>query len=315
MTNKQRFLWMAIGAGVVLALVISGCGLAFAVTTALAGADFNLQPAVAIVHVQGIIMSGSPPADPFTTSSGAYSGVVIDHLRQAEADGSVKAVVLRVDSPGGGVVASDEIHQQMLAMTKPVVVSMGEVAASGGYYISAPADEIFVNANTLTGSIGVISQFIDLSGLLEEYGVDATIIKSGRYKDIGSLFRSMTDEEKAIWQSIVDDAYEDFVQIVADGREMSIEEVEELATGRVFSGEQALELGLVDELGNLPGAIQRAAELGGIEGEPRIVEYQTPVSLFQGLLGLARPAGPAAEITALIERQRTHTLQYLYVAP
>jgi protease-4 len=212
-------------------------------------------------------------------------------------------------------VGSDEIHQQVLAMEKPVVVSMGELAASGGYYISAPTDEIFANPHTLTGSIGVISQFINVGELLEEYGVEVTTLKSGEFKDLGSLFRSMTDEERTAWQAIIDETYEGFVQIVADGRGLSVDEVKELADGRVYTGQQALELGLVDQLGNLPGAIQRAAELGGIEGEPRIVEYQPPFGLFQGLWGLARPVDPLAEVMAILERGQRPALQYLYVGP
>jgi len=205
---------------------------------------------VAIVRVEGVILSGDPPVDPFSTPAGAYSGGVVDHLKQAEEDPDVKAIVLRVDSPGGSVVGSDEIYQQLLVMTKPVVVSMGELAASGGYYVSAPADEIFANPGTLTGSIGVISQFVQIADLLDEYGVEVTTIKSGEFKDFGSLYRSMSEKEKAAWQAIIDETYAEFVRIVADGRELPVDEVRELADGRIYSGRQALELELVDQLGN-----------------------------------------------------------------
>jgi protease-4 len=315
MTGKQRFLWMVIGGGLALALVCAGCAGVFAVAASLGGAELSTGPAVAIVRVEGVILSGNPPVEPFGTPSGAYSGLIVDHLKQANSDPEVKAVVLRVDSPGGSVVASHEIHQQMLTMTKPVVASMGELAASGGYYVSAPADEIFANPGTLTGSIGVISQFIHIGELLEEYGVEVTTIKSGDFKDEGSIFRSMTEDEIATWQAIIDEAYEGFVQIVADGRELPVDQVQELADGRVYTGQQALELELVDQLGNLPDAIQRAAELGGIEGEPRILEYQPPFSLFQGLLGLARPADPLAEVLELLDRGHGPALQYLYIGP
>jgi protease-4 len=315
MTGKQRILWMAIGGGLVLALGCASCAGVFVVAASLGEVDLATGPAVAIVRVEGIILSGGPPSDPFNTSTGAFSGVVVDHLKQAEADPDVKAVVLRVDSPGGSVVASNEIHEQMLAMTKPVVVSMGEMSASGGYYVSAPADEIFANPGTLTGSIGVISQFIQVSELLKEYGVEVTTIKSGKLKDEGSLFRSMTEEEIAIWQEIIDEAYAEFVQIVADGRGLSVDQVKALADGRVYTGQQALELGLVDQLGNLPDAILRAAELGGIEGEPRIVEYQPPLSFFQALFGLARPSDPLAQVMTLLDQTHGPVLQYLYVGP
>ena len=151
--------------------------------------------------------------------------------------------------------------------------------------------------------------------LLEEYGIEVTTLKSGEFKDLGSLFRSMTDEERATWQAIIDETYEGFVQIVADGRGLSVDDVKALADGRVYTGQQALKLGLVDHLDNLPGAIQRAAELGGIEGEPRIVEYQAPFSLFQGLLGLARPSDPLTEVLAILEHGQRPALQYLYVGP
>lgn len=315
MTVKQRLLWMAIGGGVVFALVCASCAGVFVIAASLGTSDLAVGPAVAIVRVEGVILSGDPPTDPFGTPSGAYSGVVRNHLKQAEDDPNVKAIVLHVNSPGGSVVGSDEIYQQVLAMTKPIVVSMGELAASGGYYVSAPADEIFANSGTLTGSIGVISQFIHIGGLLEEYGVEVTTIKSGEFKDIGSMFRSMSDEEQAAWQAIIDETYAEFVKIVADGRGLSVEDVKEIADGSIYTGRQAMELGLVDKLGNQSAAIQRAAELGDIKGEPRIVEYEVPFSLFQGLLGMTRPTSPLSEVMSLLDRAQGPVLQYLYVGP
>jgi protease-4 len=307
---------MAIGGGLILALVCASCAGFFVIAASLGTtSDLAVGPAVAIVRVEGVILSGDPPVDPFGTPSGAYSGIVRDHLKQAEEDPNVKAIVLHVNSPGGSVVGSDEIYQQVLAMTKPVVVSMGELAASGGYYVSAPADEIFANSGTLTGSIGVISQFINIGGLLEEYGVEVTTIKSGEFKDIGSLFRSMSAEEQAAWQAIIDETYAEFVKIVADGRGLSVEDVREIADGSIYSGRQAVELGLVDRLGNQSAAVQRAAELGDIKGEPRIVEYEVPFSIFQGLLGMTRPTSPLSEITSLLDRAHGPVLQYLYVGP
>ena len=275
MTSKQRLLWLAIGAGLAFVLVCATCGGFFVVAASLGGAsDLAIGPAVAIVRVEGIIASGSPPIDPFGTPSGAYSGLVVDHLRQAEEDSNVKAVVLRVDSPGGSVVGSDEIYRQVLVMTKPVVVSMGELAASGGYYVSAPATEIWANPGTLTGSIGVISQFINIGELLEEYGVEVTTIKSGEFKDIGSLFRSMSDKEKASWQAIIDETYEEFVRIVAAGRELPVDEARELADGRIYTGRQALELGLLvleaKEISNTGFAIK----LVDMDGRPPSSEYK-----------------------------------------
>jgi protease-4 len=316
MKGKQRLLWMAIGAGLTLVLVCASCAGVFVIAASLGASDLSVGPAVAIVRVEGVILSGDPPVDPFSTPAGAYSGGVVDHLKQAEEDPDVKAIVLRVDSPGGSVVGSDEIYQQLLVMTKPVVVSMGELAASGGYYVSAPADEIFANPGTLTGSIGVISQFVQIADLLDEYGVEVTTIKSGEFKDFGSLYRSMSEKERAAWQAIIDETYAEFVRIVADGRKLPVDEVRELADGRIYSGRQALELELVDQLGNLSTAIQRAAELGGIEGEPRVIEYEPPFNLFQGLVGMMRrPADPLSQVMTILDRAHGPALQYLYIGP
>jgi len=296
---------------VILALSIAACALLWRAAGAAGTPSVGFGDAVGVIPVEGVIASGFP--NRMTSSSGTvYSGRVIEYLKQAEADSSIKAIVLRVDSPGGGVVGSDEIHQQMLAMTKPVVVSMGEMAASGGYFISAPADEIFANRNTLTGSIGVISQFIHLEEFLAKNGVSVTTIVSGEFKDSGSMFEEMSAEDEAIWQAIIDDAFEDFVGVVAEGRGMSEAEVLEVADGRVFTGEQAQQVGLVDSLGNLPDAIARAAELGGIEGEPRIVEYSPPPGVLESLLGMQARLAPGEILLHQLLSEGRPVLLYLY---
>ena len=198
MNGKQKFLWGVIGFALAVVLSCGACGPLLVLSTmAAVGSDMptsvGVGPAVGVVRVDGVILSGNPPSSPFgPQSSAAYSGGIVEQLKQADADPDVKAIVLRVSSPGGSVVASNEIWEQMTAMSKPVVVSMGEMAASGGYYIAAPADLIMANPDTLTGSIGVISQFLDLSELFQEYGISATVIKSGEFKDGGSMFRPMT---------------------------------------------------------------------------------------------------------------------------
>ncbi len=311
--KKNRWLWIALG--VALALVTGTCAGAVALASLVTGEGLGRGEAVAIVRVEGIILSGSPPASPFGSDGGAYSERIIEHLDRAQEDASVKAIVLRVNSPGGSVVASDEIYQKMLEVEKPIVVSMGELAASGGYYISAPADLIVANPATLTGSIGVITQVPNLEELMEKIGVEVVVIKSGAHKDEGSPFREMTEEEKAIWQAIIDEAYDQFVTIVAEGRDLPEEKVREIADGRVYTGKQAMKLGLVDELGNLPEAIDRAAELGGIEGEPRLVEYHRPPTLFETLFG--SPVSPSRpfDLTRLLDLEGRPSLQYLYVEP
>ena len=188
-------------------------------------------------------------------------------------DSSIDAVVLRVDSPGGGVGPSQEIYKEVerLAAVKPVVVSMGSVAASGGYYVAAPADRIVANPGTITGSIGVIMGFTNYEELLEKIGLKNSVVKSGEHKDIGSPVRPMTDEDRAILQGLIDDVHRQFIEAIAHGREMEIETVRPLADGRIFSGQQAKELGLVDELGNFQDAVTLAASLADIDGEPKLV--------------------------------------------
>jgi protease-4 len=239
-------------------------------------------PAIAILDVSGTIVSGE--SGPFDTSTVAASGDLLPLIRQAAQDSDVRAILLRVNSPGGSVVPADEIYHALRESGKPIVVLMGDLAASGGYYISMAADYIVANPNSLTGSIGVISQFPDAHGLLEKLGVQFTIIKSGEVKDIGSPYRTMTESEQALWQAIIDETYEGFLWIVADGRGLTVEQVRPLADGRIFTGAQALELKLIDALGYEQDALAKAAELGKIEGTPRVIRLATRQSVW-GLLG------------------------------
>ena len=251
-------------------------------------------PGVALIPVEGTILSGS--AGPFGQGIAA-SDDIIAQIQQAKDDRDAKAIVLRVNSPGGGVVASDEIYHALQGAGKPVVVSMGELAASGGYYISMAADWVIANPNTLTGSIGVISQFANAEGLLDEVGIQFIIIKSGPAKDTGSPFREMTEAERERWQALVDEVYGNFVQVVVEGRQMNESEVRAVADGSIYTGQQALGLGLVDALGYEEDAIAKAAELGGISGEPRIIRYPLQPNLYDLLgSGLAgRPTLPTPE--------------------
>ncbi len=311
--NKKNLFWI-LGIGLALLLVCAasvGFGLLFA--DSLSTGNMSFGDAVALIRVDGIIVAGEPPQDLFGNSAGgAYSNLIVRRLKMADEDPQVKAVVLRVESPGGGVVASDEIYEQMTAMTKPTLISMGTLAASGGYYISAPATEIWANRHTLTGSLGVIIQFPNIEGFMEEYGIDVETVKSGGNKDSGSFFRDLTTEERQIWQEIIDEAYDVFVQIIAEGRQLDEATVRELADGRVYTGQQALELGLIDNLGNLQDVIDRAAELGGIDGEPRIIDYRRPTSGLSGLLGALRRPGPVEELQQLLHLNTGPTPMYLY---
>ena len=189
---------------------------------------------------------------------------------------SIKAIVLRIDSPGGGVVPSQEIYDAVQRVrnknNKAVIASMGTVAASGGYYIAAATDRIIANPGTLTGSIGVIMETANVEGLLKKIGVEGIVVKSGKFKDVGSPLRKMTAEEQALLQAVMDDVHQQFIEAVAEGRALEPSTVQALADGRIFTGRQAKDAKLVDELGNLDDAIQLAADLAGIEGEPKVIE-------------------------------------------
>jgi protease-4 len=241
-------------------------------------------PAVAVIDINGEIVSGSSGTIGLG-SSYAVSGDIIPLVHQAASDSEVKAILLRINSPGGSVVASDEIYHALKGCGKPIVVSMGELDASGGYYVSMAGQYLVANPNSLTGSIGVISEFPEASQLMKNLGVTVAVIKSGAVKDLGSLYRPMTDEEQALWQKVIDETYGSFIQIVADGRHMPADKVRELADGRVFTGRQALALGLVDALGYEEDALAKAAALGGIKGTPRVIHFAPPaLSLVSALL-------------------------------
>lgn len=214
---------------------------------------------VALVEVEGLIVDAQQ---------------VVRQLEEHLEDPSIRAVVVRVESPGGVVGPSQEIHDAIARVRekgKPVVVSMGAIAASGGYYLAVAADHIVANPGTLTGSIGVLIQLAEIEGLLKKVGVHFEVIKAGRHKDVGNFARPMTPEERAILQGLLDDMYDQFVTAVAKGRRLERATVLELADGRVYSGRRAKELGLVDSLGGLEDAVRTAGTLAGITGKPRLV--------------------------------------------
>lgn len=211
----------------------------------------------------------------------------VDEIKDYAKDTSVKAIVLRVDSPGGAVAPSQEIYEEVRKATakKKIVVSMGSIAASGGYYISSPASRIVANPGTLTGSIGVIMEIPNIEGLMNKVGVKTEVIKSGRHKDMASAFRGIGKEERVILQNVLDDVHDQFIKSVAEGRKMLPEDVRKIADGRIFTGKQALAVGLVDELGNLEDAIKAAAKLAGIKGEPAVVSKKEKISFLELLRG------------------------------
>ena len=253
---------------------------------------------VAIVRVEGPIL------DSYQT---------VEELQAFADDPLVKAIVIRIDSPGGGVAPSQEIYNAVNRVrkehNKTVVASMGTVAASGGYYIAVATDRILANPGTLTGSIGVIMQMANFQELLEKIGVKSVVVKTGKFKDLGSPFRPMAEEERQLLESVMNDTLSQFIEAVADGRSMDAAEVEQLADGRVFTGRQAKSVLLIDEIGDLHDAIKLAGELGGIEGSPRVLETTKPFS-FQEFLESTFLGG----IRSLAPSRFSSPLLYLWVA-
>ncbi|SFG87567.1 protease-4 [Desulfotomaculum arcticum] len=229
--------------------------------------------AVGVIRVNGTIAGGVDAAGLFESAVG--SETIMEQLRRAAADPAIKVVLLRLNTPGGTTGASQEIALEVDRLRqsgKKVVASMGDVAASGGYWIASRCDKIVANPGTITGSIGVIMTTNDLQGLYQKLGVENRVFKSGKHKDMGSPNRDITGEEQDIFQGMVDEMYEQFIATVSEGRHMDPDEVRKLADGRVFTGKQALDNGLIDVLGNYYDAIGLAAELAGIKGTPEVIE-------------------------------------------
>jgi len=231
---------------------------------------FSKKEGVGIIELKGLIVSSEP---------------ILKYLTEFRNNPDVKSIVLRIDSPGGAVGAAQEIYQEIerTNQVKPVIASMGSMGASGGYYAALGADTIMANPGTMTGSIGVIVKFPNLEGLFEKIGYKNQVIKSGPLKDIGASDRPITEEERKLMQDLMDNVYNQFVRDVAAARSLPEETVFKLADGRVYTGEQALELGLIDKLGNFTDAITTAAELGGLDTEePQLIypKSERKFSLF-----------------------------------
>jgi protease-4 len=228
---------------------------------------------IAIVELNDVIVS---------------SEKTVEQIKRFREDKSIKAIILRVNTPGGGVAASQEIYEEVKKTRdsgKIIVVSMGSIAASGGYYISMGSSLIIANPGTLTGSIGVIAQFMSIKDLADKLGITQTTIKSGNLKDAGSPFRQMNDSDKAYFQDVVDNSFLQFLDVVARERKMDMETLKKYANGRVFTGLQAKEYGLIDSLGTFEDAIRITGKMAGIEGEPRIVREKKRFSFFEEVMG------------------------------
>ncbi len=242
-----------------------------AVSAALRGGDgagVGLGPKVAVVELVGVILDVEE---------------LLHDLKSYRDNPMVRAVVIHIDSPGGVVGPTQELHEALMRVRKagkPVVASLGAVAASGGYYTAVAADRIVANAGTLTGSIGVIMQLANFDGLMKKVGVDYVVVKAGRFKDIGNVARSMTPEERQVLQALLDDVHGQFIDAVAEGRRLDRAKVVQFSDGRIFSGAQAKTLGMVDDLGGLEDAVELAGQLAGLPSPPRIIPPRRHFSIY-----------------------------------
>jgi protease-4 len=253
----------------------------------------TIGEAVAVVDIQGEIF---------------YDRGKLSEIESHRDNDNVKAVVLFVNSPGGGVAASQALHRAVndLRMEKPVVAFMASVAASGGYYVACAADSIVTTEGTLTGSIGVIASFLRTEELYQKVGLDVTVIKTGRYKDVGSPHRKMTEAEKTYIGQLLDQVYQQFLLAVSESRGLPLDEVRDLAEGRLFTGEEAVRLGLADRVGSYEDAILMAAGMGGIEGKPNVIRRRHRRSLWERIVG---------EGFAAISQHRQERISLQYVIP
>jgi protease-4 len=296
--KTNLLLWIVVGGGGLLFFVL--CLLALALSGSDGGPSFSLSSnQVAVLDLQGIILD-----------SKEFNDQLKDYGNRA----GVRAVVVRINSPGGGVAASQELYEAVRTFRsesrKKVVVSMASVAASGGYYVACAADRIFANPGSVTGSIGVIAEWLNYGDLLRWAKMQSVVIKSGTLKDAGSPTRPLTDAEKVYFQGLIDNMYNQFVSAVATSRKMKAEDVRKLADGRVYTGQEAKANGLVDDLGTLQDAIAAAARMSGIVGEPKVI---TPPKKQFSLLDLLLGDSRASLVPVSMDRSESHIrFQYLW---
>ena len=286
---RARASLMSRGARVVLLTLLVYVGVLGLFLVVVAGmlrgpedAGLGFGPRVAIVELEGIILEVDD---------------IVRDLKTHRDNPLVRAVVVRINSPGGVVGPTQEIYravQRLREAGKPVVASLGAVAASGGYYVAVAADTIYANPGSLTGSIGVVMQMANLEHLMKKVGVDYVVIKAGQFKDLGNVSRMMTPEERRVLQALLDDVHRQFIDAVAEGRKIDRARVVQFADGRVFSGAQAKALAMIDELGGLEDAVNGAAKLAGLEIPPRVILPKrrfSVVDLLRSQLGLGKPGG------------------------
>jgi protease-4 len=280
-------MWWLLTLLVLVSVIVGSCAWSVAV---LGGRDASLasgvgKDAVGVIKLEGVIAG----------TGDTYAGTVTPEyfrelLTKAEEDKRIKAVLIRVNSPGGTAAASEEIASYVKGFDKPVIVSIGDIGASGAYMVSSQADEIWAMPATAVGSIGVITEIPNAAGLAEKLGLEFQVITAGKYKDAGSPYRPLTKDERALIQGDVDEVYGQFIDIVSEGRKMQRSKVESLATGWAWNGVAAQKLGLVDRIGTYDDALESAAKAGGIKGDYDTITLES--DSIEGLLGsLLRLAG------------------------
>lgn len=280
--KRTKILWIAflLGLSVLAILCCGGSLLAFGRMTGSHQALTFLGPeGVALIEAKGIVTTDSY-SSPFVIAS----RTLVETLRSADKNPRVAAILLYINSPGGDAVASDEVYRALKALKKPTVAYLGDIAASGAYYIACGADKIVAHPATLTGSIGVIVEMPNAQKLMEKLGLEVVVIKSGPHKDVGNFYRSLTEEEKAYLQELVNRVHKMFVEVIVRERGLPEEKLKPIADGRLILGEDALKFGLVDKLGSFDDALRLAGELGGLEGEPHIIRYRIAPSFIENLL-------------------------------
>ncbi|MBX9877197.1 MAG: signal peptide peptidase SppA [Candidatus Obscuribacterales bacterium] len=314
--SKQLIIWILVG----LSLLAIPVGLISSYVTASKNADaeFDSSPFrpvidhLLVLELKGMIASGG---DESAFAKVGTAGWLNRQLRRAQKDNHVKGVLLRINSPGGTVATSQEIQQSVLAFRKsgkPIVVSMIDVAASGGYYVACAADKIVALPGTITGSIGVIMNLYNLEGAEHKLGIESNVVKSGKFKDIGSFSRPMTAEERELLQGIIADTYDQFVTAVSEGRHMDVAAVKKIADGRIISGRQALAAGLVDQLGGYEEAVASLQDLSrqkfGHSGDLKVIDKRMPTILSV----LMESASSNAGVTSLVDQLMPESMRFSY---
>ncbi|MFY9484814.1 MAG: signal peptide peptidase SppA [Patescibacteria group bacterium] len=327
--RRRKFAWLVIGIVTIIGLVVSSLSTVLRPSNRAASIEGLIAEApeqfiektvegsgndkIVLLRAEGVLVDGISDFDPEVINIERLAR----EIDQAKNDSNVKAVVLLVNSPGGSITASDTIYKKIIelkAAGKKVVVLMREVAASGGYYISSPADKIIANQGTLTGSIGVILQSVNVQGLFDKVGLQPVTFKAGKFKDLLSPTRAITDDERQLIQALIDEAHGQFITAVADGRKIDRSKIVALADGRVFSGTQAKQAGLIDDIGNLPEAIKAASDLAGIS-QAHVVEYSSLLGGLESFFPFLGFSGGANAVLGKISPELTLTpgLYYLWL--